>query len=116
MMICDAADAAMKPASGETETGGDRRLYAATEGWSLDMLCVLDLPGRGQPMTGEVAADMLGSWVGFIVDGEEGGDGPQRAVPWANSFDAMETLSFNVTSGAWKCERDRCDEAAFPRV
>lgn len=41
---------------------------------------------------------------------------PQRVVPWANGDDAMETLSFSVTRKAWKRERDRYDEAVFPRV
>jgi len=45
LTICDAADAAMKAASGETVNGGDIKLYATVDGRSLDMLWALDREG-----------------------------------------------------------------------
>jgi hypothetical protein len=46
----------MKAAEGDTESGGDMRLWAMVEGRSLEILCVLDLTSRGDMMP-EVGRD-----------------------------------------------------------
>ena len=48
----------MKPASGDTDWGGERRLWPIVEGRSLDILCVLDLGKRGDAIAlGERESD-----------------------------------------------------------
>lgn len=43
--ICEAAEAAMKAGSGDTDNGGDMRLAAMVDGRSLEMLWVLERDG-----------------------------------------------------------------------
>lgn len=47
----------MKAASGETDNGGETKLWPMVEGLSLEILCVLDLGRRGEAMDGDRARD-----------------------------------------------------------
>ena len=61
----------MKAASGDMDRGGDKRLPPAAEGRSLDILCVLDLGGRGEERGG-VVIDMADSRTEAIVGNGKG--------------------------------------------
>lgn len=105
----------MKPASGDTESGGDMRLWPATDSRSLDMLCVLDLPSRGEAR-GEVAIGMVGSGIEFIVRNGRwwatGGGARELGLGVA-----MEKLSERITEEAWmEPELRRYCEDPFRRV
>lgn len=56
----------MKAAAGETESGGDMRLWAMVDGRSLEILCVLDLTPRGETMP-EAGRDMARSGLGAAM-------------------------------------------------
>lgn len=68
--ICEAAEPAMKTASGETDSGGDMRIWLMVEGRSLDMLWARAGRGVGAAAaagkTGGLAAAMLAA---CILDG-----------------------------------------------
>jgi hypothetical protein len=51
--ICEAAEEAMKAASGVTVDGGETKPRPIVEGLSLEMLCVLDLGMRGDAREGD---------------------------------------------------------------
>lgn len=61
------------------------------------MLCVLDLPGRGE-VRGEVAIGMAGSWIEFIVENmREGHPGRARELDFGG---AMENLPICIMEEA----------------
>jgi hypothetical protein len=64
--ICEAAEAAMKAASGEMDSGGDIKLCAMTDGRSLEILWVLDRR-EGEASPEEAGRDIAGSCTGFIL-------------------------------------------------
>lgn len=71
----------MKPASGDTESGGDIKPWPVVDGLSLDMLCVLDrIFCEGEASPGEVR-DMVCSTLEKDMMESVGEDGDLNAGP-----------------------------------
>jgi hypothetical protein len=59
----------MKAASGDTESGGDIKLWPMVDGLSEDMLCVLDLMCRGGEAIPDVGLDAVESMMDVVMLG-----------------------------------------------